>query len=403
MKEAEFVINSNNVIDVTFLQAFSYLEEAEQMINNSSFNLYLDEEDLDEFSALKRYNEKNRRLTQLGQSCEYFLKTVLLIEGSLDGKKNNVNLSLEQLWNKKMRGHKIELLFDKIEQKNVAFKDFFSRVIVDTDENFLVGQDLFEILTRNSDVYEKSRYNMEKKTDYNLMEVLKLTKQIAISTIMFYNKYKGGNIKIRDDVYGISSSIISELELELSFLGFSDVQCKKILKNFNKFKLKYFGLEKYINDVSIFSKYDYLLTNCCLSSNEFKKIFSELPSAFILKDTYLAEKINYLIDNDLRFLLIKYPEILMMNLSDLTEKINYLIDNDLRFLLIKCPKIIMMSLSHLKTRLYFLELNSIKIDENNYNILLPLLKIFCKRLNVSTEDFYSVMQQFSDEKGLKKL
>ena len=198
MKESEYRLNSSNEsVEMTYRQANGYFQDVIELLQNSKYDLFNDDEDL----SLEGI-QKNRRLQTLGQSFELYMKYILL-SSKLE---NNPNISINDLWGRWIRGHKmVDLINEKADQQipnfkkifNAAFNSFYG-IGLNSDISFykslhgsipsellaklitpysyygfgtLSEQEIESIITNNTSLYESCRYNMQQQTNYNFREV----------------------------------------------------------------------------------------------------------------------------------------------------------------------------------------------------------------------------------------
>ena len=95
--------SSNESMNLTYDQACMYFEETLDFIEKSQFNLFDDNEELSLEDARVKYNEINRRLQTFGQSFELFMKYIIHASRI----EKNPNITIDELWNKWIRGHQM--------------------------------------------------------------------------------------------------------------------------------------------------------------------------------------------------------------------------------------------------------------------------------------------------------
>lgn len=212
MKESEFKFEKSiDSVEATFMQAEGYYSDVMQLLKISKFDFLNEDEDLEEDKLKQKINEKNRRLQTLGQSFELYMKYILLASKL----ENNPDISLNELWGKWIKGHKmVDLIDNKADKlipgfKDVLFKIFNSIYGIGGINSFklsmlngnlssasimeelipksisgfgaLLNEDINAVIERNTSIYESCRYNIERPTDYNFEEVL-----VFISFIKFF-------------------------------------------------------------------------------------------------------------------------------------------------------------------------------------------------------------------------
>lgn len=112
-------------IELTYKQAEMYFEETLSLIENSKYNLFDDEEEVTLEQAKEKYNETNRRLQTFGQAFELYMKYII----HASRLEKNPNITINELWNKWIRGHQmIPLINEKANSTEVLpnFKEIFN-------------------------------------------------------------------------------------------------------------------------------------------------------------------------------------------------------------------------------------------------------------------------------------
>lgn len=215
---------SNESIDLTYNQACGYFSDTIKLINESRFDLFDEDEELSRDDASEKYNEINRRLQTLGQAFELFMKYII----HASRLEKNPNISIDELWNKWIRGHQmVALINEKANSSEVLpnFKEIFNlamnsyygafgvglpqRVLqlkASAERGFINPVELYaflspqiyrgggaltdkqieDIIEKNTAIYEKCRYNMQKMTNYNFSEVFNFIKFIKFFAKMIY-------------------------------------------------------------------------------------------------------------------------------------------------------------------------------------------------------------------------
>ena len=216
-KDYKFTTSSESM-DLTYDQACEYFQENLELIENSKFDLFNDDEELSLTDARKKYNEINRRLQTFGQAFELFMKYIIHASRI----EKNPNITIDELWNRWIRGHQmVQLINDKANSPEVLtnFKDIFNSTMnawygiygfnyiqhlgfeaeqgriepfnlftLLQPQNYqgtwsITDEDIEKIIVNNTAIYEKCRYNVEKMTNYNFGEVF-----YFISFINFFAK-----------------------------------------------------------------------------------------------------------------------------------------------------------------------------------------------------------------------
>lgn len=220
--------SSNESMNLTYDQACMYFEETLYFIEKSQFNLFDDNEELSLEDARIKYNEINRRLQTFGQSFELFMKYIIHASRI----EKNPNITIDELWNKWIRGHQmIPLINEKANSSEVLnnFKEIFNLTMnsyygvygfnyighlyeeatqgpiepfklftVLCPQNYqgmgsISNSEIEEIIEKNTAIYEKCRYNVEKMTNYNFGEVfyfISFVKFLAKMVYLSNNKTK---------------------------------------------------------------------------------------------------------------------------------------------------------------------------------------------------------------------
>ena len=216
-KDYKFTTSSESM-DLTYDQACEYFQENLELIENSKFDLFNDDEELSLTDARKKYNEINRRLQTFGQAFELFMKYIIHASRI----EKNPNITIDELWNRWIRGHQmVQLINEKANSPEVLtnFKDIFNSTMnawygiygfnyiqhlgfeaeqgriepfnlftLLQPQNYqgtwsITDEDIEKIIVNNTAIYEKCRYNVEKMTNYNFGEVF-----YFISFINFFAK-----------------------------------------------------------------------------------------------------------------------------------------------------------------------------------------------------------------------
>lgn len=209
---------SNESMDLTYDQACEYFEETLDFIEKSKFDLFNDDEELSLSDARKKYNEINRRLQTFGQAFELFMKYIIHASRI----EKNPNITIDELWNRWIRGHQmVPLINEKANSAEVLpnFKEIFNLSMnawygicgfnyiqhlgieaeqgriepfklftVLQPQNYqglgsITNEEIEKIIEKNTAIYEKCRYNVEKMTNYDFGEVF-----YFISFIKFFAK-----------------------------------------------------------------------------------------------------------------------------------------------------------------------------------------------------------------------
>lgn len=216
-KDYKFTTSSESM-DLTYDQACEYFEETLDLIEKSRFDLFNDEEELSLPDARKKYNEINRRLQTFGQAFELFMKYIIHASRI----EKNPNITVDELWNRWIRGHQmLPLINEKANSPEVLsnFKEIlnlsmnawygiygfnyiqhlgieaeqgriepFKLFTVLQPQNYkgmgsITDDEIEKIIEKNTAIYEKCRYNVEKMTNYDFGEVF-----YFISFIKFFAK-----------------------------------------------------------------------------------------------------------------------------------------------------------------------------------------------------------------------
>lgn len=216
-KNYEFTTSTESM-DLTYDQACEYFEETIDYIEKSKYDLFNDEEELSLEDARKKYNEINRRLQTFGQAFELFMKYIIHASRI----EKDPNITIDELWNKWIRGHQmIPLINEKANSREVLpnFKEIFNLAMnscygvygfnfiqhlgteamqgriepfkvfavlqPQTYKGFgsITDEEIEKIIDKNTAIYEKCRYNVEKMTNYNFGEVFTF-----ISFVKFFAK-----------------------------------------------------------------------------------------------------------------------------------------------------------------------------------------------------------------------
>lgn len=222
MKFKDYKFDSaSESIELTYQQAKSYFEETLDYIKNSKFDLFNDDEELTLEQAQEKYNEINRRLQTFGQSFELFMKYII----HASRLEKNPNITIDELWNKWIRGHQmIPLINEKANSPEVLpnFKEIFNlslnsyygvygwnyrrrigfeginrkieplELLLALQPQTYYGQgtmsdeEIEKIIDKNSAIYEKCRYNIQKMTNYDFGEVFQFINFIGFFAKMIY-------------------------------------------------------------------------------------------------------------------------------------------------------------------------------------------------------------------------
>lgn len=234
-------------LELTYRQANGYYEDVLELIEISKFELFNDNEQLTPEEVRNKYNESNRRLQTLGQAFELYMKYIIL-SARLE---TETNLTISQLWDKWIRGHQMLQLINEKANSDKAipnFKEIFNltfnsyyglygvsqavNIVMqqggDCAEgqifNFLhpanyegdgaINEDYIEqIITKNTAIYEKCRYNIESLTNYDFKEVFEFIGFIRFFARMIY--MSKGKTKIDFNIAYVKAMAIEPLILEL--------------------------------------------------------------------------------------------------------------------------------------------------------------------------------------------
>lgn len=204
-KDYKFTTSSESM-ELTYDQACEYFVETLDLIEKSKFDLFNDDEELSLSDARKKYNEINRRLQTFGQAFELFMKYIIHASRI----EKNPCITISELWNKWIRGHQmISLINEKANSSEVLpnFKEIFNLSMnawygiygfnyiqhlgIEAEQGRIEPFQLFavlcpqnyqglgsitddeieKIIEKNTAIYEKCRYNVEKMTNYDFGEV----------------------------------------------------------------------------------------------------------------------------------------------------------------------------------------------------------------------------------------
>lgn len=210
MKAKDYRIQKNtDSRDGLYYAAKKHLEEQTRLIENSEYNLFDENEELSEEKAKDKYFETNNRAFLLSFVCELFLKYILMCQKI----QENPNFSIGDLWDRRIRTHSFENLFELIEEKDpelkriafemmaynreteTALNNGITYVDLDLDINtynsprkFLLppfnstmfsNEEYIEELNRSySDTFVKSRYAMQNTTCVELEEIFNLSQDL---------------------------------------------------------------------------------------------------------------------------------------------------------------------------------------------------------------------------------
>ncbi len=216
-KDYKFTTSSESM-ELTYDQACEYFAETLDLIEKSKFDLFNDDEELSLSDARKKYNEINRRLQTFGQAFELFMKYIIHASRI----EKNPCITISELWNKWIRGHQmISLINEKANSSEVLpnFKEIFNLSMnawygiygfnyiqhlgIEAEQGRIEPFQLFavlcpqnyqglgsitddeieKIIEKNTAIYEKCRYNVEKMTNYDFGEVF-----YFISFVKFFAK-----------------------------------------------------------------------------------------------------------------------------------------------------------------------------------------------------------------------
>lgn len=216
-KDYKFTTSSESM-ELTYDQACEYFTETLDLIEKSKFDLFNDDEELSLSDARKKYNEINRRLQTFGQAFELFMKYIIHASRI----EKNPCITISELWNKWIRGHQmISLINEKANSSDVLpnFKEIFNLSMnawygiygfnyiqhlgIEAEQGRIEPFKLFmvlqpqtyqglgsitddkieKIIEKNTAIYEKCRYNVEKMTNYDFGEVF-----YFISFVKFFAK-----------------------------------------------------------------------------------------------------------------------------------------------------------------------------------------------------------------------
>lgn len=219
-KDYKFTTSSESM-DLTYEQACEYFRETIELIGKSKYDLFNDEEELSLTDARNKYNEINRRLQTFGQAFELFMKYIIHASRI----EKNPNITIDELWNRWIRGHQmVPLINEKANSPEVLpnFKEIFNlsmnsyygiygfnhlhllgmeaeRGMIEPFKLFttllpqnykgigsITDEKIEEIIDKNTAIYEKCRYNVEKMTNYDFSEVFNFICFIRFFANMIY-------------------------------------------------------------------------------------------------------------------------------------------------------------------------------------------------------------------------